>query len=185
MEKHIIWTAYQNFEDWEDDLREEYPDASEDTLYTIMLETNRDYLDDERSNLSDICIPNGICAVGVVETWQGRFTGIPKEAPVSVPDCLRSFCDSESYITFYVDEKGEFRVKEAHHDGTNCYWFRAFKPGVSEEQKERLQGLILSNLPYEKYLRRITYRLGDLIGDVYGWKFPNRPKQSVPDAIPA
>lgn len=28
-------------------------------------------------------------------------------------------------------------------------------------------------------MRRITYRLGDLIGDVYGWSFPHRPKISI------
>ena len=43
---------------------------------------------------------------------------------------------------------------------------------------------ILSNPPdsiLESLLRKYTYRAGDLIGDVYGWNFPNRPKASKPD----
>lgn len=48
MEEHIIWDSSPNFDDWEEDLREEYPDASDDELVNIMYETNNDYLDDER-----------------------------------------------------------------------------------------------------------------------------------------
>ena len=63
MEEHIIWDSSPDFDDWEDDLREEYPDASEEELVNIMYETNNDYLDDERANLRDIEVPNGIFAV--------------------------------------------------------------------------------------------------------------------------
>lgn len=50
MKKHIIWSSTINFEDWEDDLKENYPNLSEDKLYDIAVETNDEYLNDERAN---------------------------------------------------------------------------------------------------------------------------------------
>ena len=125
-------------------------------------------------------MPNGICCMGDLGLWFGRRSGYPNSRLDNVSDCLRSFCTGMSDILIYVDERGELRSRETHHDGTNFYWFRAYKPGVSEAQKQRLKDLIYScqgqTERAEAYMRRITYRLGDLIGDVYGWRFPHRPK---------
>lgn len=180
MEKHVIWDSQPVFEDWKDGLQDEYPDCSEAELRDLMYELNNDDLEEEKSNVRDILIPNGIICVGDLGLWRGRASGIYKNGDLKeVADCLRFFCDGMSELTIYVDGKGELRSRETHHDGTNYYWFRAFKPEVSEEQKERLRDLIYNNQDYEPYLRRITYRLGDLIGNVYGWKFPHRPKASI------
>ena len=182
MEKvHLIWDSAPDFDDWKDDLMEDYPDATEDELRGLMYEINNNYLDDARLELSRIMIPNGICCLGDLGLWYGRRTGYSKHKLVSVSDCLRSFCDSMCETYIYVDEKGELRTREPHHDGTNYYWFRAYKPEVTEAQKEHLEELICSGQEEkaEAYMRRITYRLGDVIGDVYGWKFPNRPKASL------
>lgn len=182
MEKvHLIWDSAPDFDDWKDGLMEDYPDATEDELRELMYEINNGYLDDARMELSRIEIPNGICCLGDLGLWYGRRTGYPRCKLSSVSDCMRSFCDSMCETFIYVDEKGELRTREPHHDGTNYYWFRAYKPEVTEAQKERLEGLISSGQEQkaEAYMRRITYRLGDAIGDVYGWKFPNRPKASL------
>ena len=68
MEEHIIWDSSPDFDDWEDDLREEYPDASEEELVNIMYETNNDYLDDERANLRDIetCVFGRLITMGQI-----------------------------------------------------------------------------------------------------------------------
>lgn len=180
MEEHVIWNSSPDFDDWEDDLREEYPDASEDELVNIMYETNNDYLDDERANLRDIEVPNGIFAVAELGLWNGHFSGVlPHEKePESVSDCLKSYVSGDSELTIYVDEGGDLRIREAHHDGTNCYLFRAYRPEVTEEQKEALWDLAHTGQEYESLMEQLTYRLGDLIGDVYGWTFTNRPECS-------
>lgn len=180
-EVHTIWNSAPDFDDWKDELQSEHPGYTENELRTLMYEINGDYLDDERRNLGDIEIPNGICCMGDLGLWYGRRSGYPKDQLNQVSDCLRSFCDSMSDVHIYVDDKGELRTREAHHDGTNFYWFRAYKPEVSENQKERLKDLLYSGQTEkaEAYMRRITYRLGDLIGDVYGWSFPHRPKISI------
>ena len=81
-----------------------------------------------------------------------------------------------------MDEDGDLRIREAHHDGTNYYLFRAYRPEATEEQKEALWDLAHTGQEYESLMEQLTYRLGDLIGDVYGWTFPNRPECSVKGA---
>lgn len=47
-ENHIVWSDIKlDFDRWKDDLKEQYPDASEDVLISKMYEINSDYLDDE------------------------------------------------------------------------------------------------------------------------------------------
>ena len=74
MKKHIIWSSTINFEDWEDDLKENYPDLSEDELYDIAVETNDEYLNDERANLNIKC-EGSILLVADIGRWDGRSTG--------------------------------------------------------------------------------------------------------------
>ena len=52
-EKHIIWSSYDlDYEDWKDDLEENYPELSEQERITLMYEINGDYLEDERTAFS-------------------------------------------------------------------------------------------------------------------------------------
>lgn len=180
MKQYIIWKSSQDFDDWKENLRAEYPESSDEELMRLMDETNSEYLMDEKANLGGISIPNGILVVADLGLWNGRRNGILKQAEITeVKDCLRGFVNGDSDLTIYVDNKGELRSDEAHHDGTNHYLFRAFKPNVTQEQKDALYELIYYQHEYESRMRRLTYRLGDLIGDVYGWKFNHRPKYSL------
>ena len=70
--EHTIWqNEHLDLEDWSEDLKEYYPDATEDELYPIMIETNNDYLDDERANLDKVVAPNGILCVAKFGLWDG------------------------------------------------------------------------------------------------------------------
>lgn len=181
--KHIIWTSEVNVDAWKDDLQAEHPEMDENEIANLAYELNGEYLNDERLNCAGIRFPNGVFIVADLGLWHGRRTGILPEHKVAaiheVSDCFRSFCDGQSELTIYVDEKGDLRADEAHHDGTNHYIFRAYRPDVSDTQKENLEDLAYTQKDYEKTMKRLTYRLGDLIGDVYGWTFPRRPKCAV------
>lgn len=178
--KHLIWSSEPVFEEWKQSLEADYPDCSEDELTRIMYDLNNDYLDDEKTNLKHLVPSNGILAIGIIGTWRGNRQGVMEHDPVSVPDCMRSYCTGDSEVKFYVDEKGEFCGEEIHHDGRNHYRFRAWRPDVTEEQKEYLRVKAKMGRDCTNSIKRLTYRLGDLIGDVYGWNFPNRPKCSKP-----
>jgi hypothetical protein len=75
-----------------------------------------------------------------------------------------------------VDKKGDFRCDDIHHDGTNHYLYRVYKDGVSEYQKDRLKEKLYEGTATRADVTRITRRLGDEIGKVYGWDFPTHQR---------
>lgn len=168
---HLIWSNYDlDLDDWRDDLQEEYPDFSEQELTEIMYERNAGYLDDERTNLN-IQLSQPILVIADLGLWTGRHSGYKEINSGNVRDCLYS--DSDSYYsTWYVDKLGDLRCDVVHHDGTNHLMYRAYKPGTTEAQRDRLKEKIYDGTATRADITRVTQRLGDAIGKVYGWDFP-------------
>ena len=170
-ERHVIWSNYDlDFDDWKDDLAEEYPDASTSMLEDLMYERNGEYLDDERTNLN-IQLNEPILVIADLGLWNGRRMAYKEILSGNIRDCLYSDYD---YTTWYVDRNGDFRCEDIHHDGTNHYLYRAYKDGISEEQKSRLKDKIYAGTATRSDITRVTKRLGDEIGKVYGWSFPSQ-----------
>ena len=168
---HLIWSNYDlDYEDWRDDLEAEYPELSEDERYYKMLEINQDYLDDERMNLN-IQLSQPILVIADLGLWTGRHSGYKEILSGNIRDCLYSEND---YTTWYVDKDGDFRCDDVHHDGTNHYLYRVFKESATDEQREELLDKIYCGIATQADIDRVTQRLGDEIGKVYGWEFPQR-----------
>ncbi|MBR5090537.1 MAG: hypothetical protein IK093_13995 [Ruminiclostridium sp.] len=171
MEKsdHLIWSNYDlDYEDWRADLESEYPEKTEEERVALMYDINGDYLDDERINLN-IQLSRPILIIGDLGLWNGRFSGYKEIESGNIRDCLYSDTD---YSTWFVDKNGDLRCDAVHHDGTNHYLYRAYKDGVSDEQIENLKWKIYEGKATRTDITRITRRLGDEIGKVYGWEFP-------------
>lgn len=172
--RHVIWSNYDlDFEDWRDDLEAEYPDKSEDELYQLMYEINSDYLADERVNLN-IQLGAPILVIADIGRWDGRYSGYGEIGSGNIRDCLYTEMD---YATWYVDKLGDLRCDAVHHDGTNHYLYRVYKPGVTHEQIDRLKEKLYEGTATRADITRLTRRLGDEIGKVYGWDFPQRIRQ--------
>ena len=168
---HLIWSNYHiDYKDWKEDMEQEFPDLSDDERYYKMLEINEDYLDDERVNL-DIQLSQPILVIGSLGLWNGRHSGYREIESGNIRDCLSARHD---YTTWYVDRHGDLRCDDIHHDGTNHYLYRVFKDGVSEQQRDRLKSRIYSGVVTRSEITRLTRRLGDEIGKVYGWRFPQQ-----------
>lgn len=166
-ERHVIWTNYDlNFEDWRADLEEEFPDLREDELHAMMYEKNNYHLDDERINLN-IQMEMPIIVIADLGLWNGRRMGYKDIESGNIRDCL--YADTD-YTTWYVDHLGDLRCDAVHHDGTNFYLYRAYKPGVSKSQMENLKEKIYHGKVTRSDITRVTMRLGDAIAKVYGWK---------------
>ena len=171
--RHIIWSNDIDYDDWREDLEEQYPDLTEAERMELMYELNGDYLDDERSNL-DIQLSRPILVVGDLGLWHGRRMGYKEIPSGNIRDCLYSDYD---YTTWYVDRNGDFRCDDTHHDGTNHYLYRVYKDNVSQAQKDRLKEKIYNGTATRADIARVTRRLGDEIGKVYGWNFPARQRE--------
>ncbi len=177
-DRHVIWSNYDlDFDDWKDDLAEEYPDTSQSVLEDLMYERNGEYLDDERTNLN-IQLNEPILVIANLGLWNGRRMAYKEIPSGNIRDCLYSDYD---YTTWYVDRNGDFRCEDIHHDGTNHYLYRAYKDGVTEAQKDRLKEKLYSGTATRADITRVTKRLGDEISKVYGWSFPT-PQISRGDA---
>lgn len=187
--KHMIWTDDIFYMDGDlDDLREAYPHADDYELCEMMLESNAEYLDDERLNL-DIDVPEGIIAIADLGLWYGRRTGY-KEVGYNISECLYGNVRGQSYCTWYVDGLGDLACEESHHDGTNYYIYRAWKPGVTYGQKEALLNKLYHGTAKRRDITLCTRRLGDDVAAVYGWsirgrKYGYRAHVSAPVAVNA
>lgn len=175
-EKHIIWSNYDlDYDDWRDDLEEQYPDLSENERVELMYEINSDYLDDERANL-DIQLSRPILVIGDLGLWNGRRMGYKEIGSGKISDCLYSDTD---YSTWYVDRLGDLRCDAVHHDGTNHYLYRTYKEGVRESQMELLKEKLYRGIATRADITRVTRRLGDDIARVYGFSVPRQQRQAV------
>ncbi len=173
-DRHIIWGDISlNFDDWKDDLAEQYPELSEDDLYLKMYETNAEYLGDERMNLN-IQLSQPILVVADIGRWNGRFSGYKEIGSGKISDCLYSEMDM---CEWYVDKYGDLRADAIHHDGTNHYLYRVYKDSATETQIQNLKDKIYDGKATRADITRITKRLGDEIAKVYGFPI-QKQKQS-------
>lgn len=171
--EHIIWSnECSAVEDLRESTEENNPDCSDDEIYEIMCETNAEYLDDERMNL-DIQMAEPILVIADLGLWNGRRSGYKEIVSGNIRDCLYSDND---YSTWYVDRHGDMRCDDIHHDGVNHYLYRAYKEGISEERKDWLKDKIYTGTVTQSDIDRVTKRLGDEIGRVYGWTFEKQIK---------
>lgn len=175
-DRRIVWSDQNlDIEDWREGYKE-YLEANEldldpddeQAIYEWMVETNEEYLSDERMNL-DIQLSQPIIIIGDLGRWNGRVMGYKMIDSGNIKDCLYSDTD---FTEWYVDRYGDLRADAVHHDGTNHYLYRVFKEGVTESQIERLQDKIYLGKATRADITRVTKRLGDEIGRVYGWDFP-------------
>lgn len=173
-ETKIIWSNTDlDFDSWKNDLKAEYPEMNDSELNELMYDINHDNLLNERNNL-DILLNRPIIVIADLGLWDGRKSGYKVIESGNIRDCLYSDCD---YNKWYVDKYGDLRCTAVHHDGTNYYLYRSFKGSVSERQTNKLKDLIYEGKVCRKDILRVTDRLGDRIGHVYGWSFSGRKKQ--------
>ena len=170
MKKHIIWTNRDlKLEDWKDMFDELEvcfdEETSEDEKWDMVYQWNNEYLDDERVNLN-VDVHAGIIAIADLGLWNGRRSGY-KEMGTKISNCLSGTCGD--YVTWYVDELGDLKCEDCHHDGTNYYTYRAWKDGVSLAQMENLEWKIYNGKATRRDITRLTRKLGPYIAEAYGW----------------
>lgn len=168
MKKYIIWSNRDlKLEDWKDCLEDWKPEITDENEQWMLVNMwNDEYLEDERANLN-INLHAGILAIADLGLWDGRKIGY-KEMGTNISNCLGGTCGD--YVTWYVDELGDLRCEDCHHDGTNYYTYRAWKEGVSPFQMENLEWKIYCGKATRRDITRLTRKLGPDIAKVYGWK---------------
>lgn len=172
MKKYIVWQNYNidpEEEDYKDFLEEYYPDVTnEEEKYYIIEELNYQYLDDERACL-DILLDNDIIILADIGLWDGRRRGYEELHSNNIADCLQ-FEKNCEYVEWYVDQYGNFKSTQSHHDGTHYLLYRAWKKDVTEEQKENVLDGLYNGSVSQRTIRRYTEGIGKYVAKVYGWR---------------
>lgn len=160
MKKHTIWSNdYDVIESIRKDMEAE--NEKEVSFYEASY-LNRDYLDDERINLSGIKT-NQIVAIADLGLWNGRRTGY--KLFDSVKDCLYSDCDD---VEWYCD-RYDFKATMIHHDGTNYITYREKKDNISTDQWLNFIDKIFRGIVTKADITRYSKSLTPKIKNVYGW----------------
>ena len=175
-EERVIWDSEEELRDWEKDLEEELPDASEEERWEALREANRDRLLFIREELSKE-YPEGILVAADLGLWDGRRTACREIRSGRLSDCFEAGRDTLR-IRWYVDGAGDLRADDTHHDGVNHYLYRAWKEGTGEEEKIRLKARINGGSASKEEIGRATCRLGDDIGKIQGWTVPERKTEA-------
>jgi hypothetical protein len=177
-EKRMVWQDIDlDINDWIDDLRAEYPDLGEDELIQKMYEINAEYLGDERDNLNIQC-GSEIIVFGDIGRWNGRVCGYKIIESGNIRDCLYSDCDMNEW---YVDRNGDLCSTQIHHDGRNYLYYRKFKDGLSDDDRDDFLDKFCDGKATQKDIDRVTDKIGTIIAQVYGWEFPTEEKRRIPE----
>ena len=188
--KYIIWSNENlDTEDWKESFKEfiemnnlDIDPNDEEKLHKYMVETNDEYLSDERINLN-INVPgtDTILVIADLEFWDGRCSAYREIHADKISDCLYIMDRDTDYATWYLDNRGDFCCDQIHHDGTNHLCYRAYKPNMTEAQKENLKAKLYMGTATRADITRVTQRLGDEIAKVYGWDIPKSKTESEND----
>ena len=167
----MIWESYPEYdEETSRDMAHDFPDRSELERKDIFYEWNADGLQYVKEELNRR-LEEPILVIADLGLWDGRRTGDREIPSGNLADCLSP---EVVYVTWYVDDKGDLRCEDIHHDGTNRYLYREWLSGADEKEKEALLSKIYRGEPYsEKELSRVTRPLGRDIAECFGW-IPSR-----------
>jgi hypothetical protein len=134
----------------------------EDAIYNYMVETNAEYLDDERMNLNKV-VDGRILVIADLGLWNGRRSAYKIVGSGNIKDILGYTYD---YAEFYSDGYN-IRGTECHHDGVNFYEYRIIR---EDRNIENLLNDIYDGKEITRQkLNYYTKSLHKAVAEVYGW----------------
>ena len=126
-----------------------------------------EYLDQIREDLN-FELPREILIYADLGLWNGRRTGYKEITTGVLSNCFYS--DYEP--TWYIDEDNDLRCIDIHHDGTNYYFYRMYKEGINDEEKDKLLDNIYRGVATEEDIMELTEPIGPYINEIYPWTKP-------------
>ena len=170
MKKRIIWSNIDlDINDWRDaysefvDMNELDEDPNdEDAIYEFMIDTNNQYLDDERMNLNQY-VDGRILVIADIGTWQGRRQGYK----ILAGNARNILSDNAEYVEWYGDGYN-IKATAHHHDGTNYYEYRVIREDRNIDTL--LNAIYNGEVITRQKLNYYTKSLYPCIAKIYGWR---------------
>ena len=168
--KHIIWQSSIDPEDYEEILKEEFPNITDEAeKYRLCSILDSEYLDEEKEALSVVTFDHPILCIADIGRWNGRFPAwrfIGDEHKGADLSDIFSFHEGENQ-EFFVED-GELRCYDAHHDATNIYVYRAFI--CDPDDAWPLLDGIANGKDYAHLLDKYTRSLAKDVCEIHGWE---------------
>ena len=176
MNKEItIWTSNPDYEEYRHDLEEDMPAFTEEERIAIFKQANKDCLQFQREEMS-VSFGMPILVVGQLGLWDGAHMAYKQIDSGNLADCFEGSRDTLE-IRWFVDERGDLRCDDYHHDGMNHYLYRVVRNGISETQLDMLKDAIYMGIATREDIETCTARLGDAIGRIYGFSISEPERQ--------
>lgn len=136
-------------------------DVSDEEVWDYAYQDNNFWFECERENL-DVNTDGQIICIASLGLWKGRRTRY-KLLGNNLQDIFKVI--QGDYIKIYFDGFN-LCIEDSHHDGTNYYKFREFKPFVNKELFcDKLYNGDVNN----NDLNRYTNSLRKYVKKIYGW----------------
>ena len=168
-----IWSnADLDYEEWKDWMEEEYPTLSEDERVTMMYEENGHYLEDERLNL-DIQLSQPFWSLPI---WGFGMAGArdTKKFPAAISVTAFTLITTTPHGMWTETEIfGAMTPTMTVQTIISIGYIRTMFPRRRKTGSRKN----LQRHSHQADIARITRRLGDEIGKVYGWSFPTRQRE--------
>lgn len=174
----LIWTSEINLEDWKEEF--EYQQEEEGRCYEESEKwewasfVNCEYLEDERMNLSEE-LPEAVVCLADLGLWDGRRKGCAI-MDKNLNEVLRGHNDDDMEV--YAN-RWNVEATGYHHDGTNYYTYRMFRPGLTDAQKAGFLSRWIDGKADGRDISRYTVSLLPYVAEVYGWKIDGRLKRKT------
>ncbi len=171
-----IWTSEPDYEDVRKEMEEDFPEMSEADRIAIFKQGNLDCLQFQREELS-MKLGMPIFVVAELGLWDGIHMAYKEIDSGQLADCFEPNRDTLS-IRWFVDDKGDLRCDDMHHDGVNHYLYRVIRRDVPQSEIEYLKNVICDGTAFRSEIERCTERLGDAISAIYGFDLPQPERQA-------
>jgi hypothetical protein len=176
-DRHVMWSNENlDLDDWREDVsRSSIPVVRKMSSIEIMCESKR------RLSLRRACepeypaYPSRSLLIADLGLWNGRRMGYKEIPSGNIRDCL--YLEDTTTPPGTWTRRATSVVMTFTMTAPTTIFTAFIKTDVSESQKDRLKEKLYEGTATRADIVRITRRLGDDIGKVYGWTFPTHQRE--------
>ncbi len=177
--KFMIWSHWNYLEDsYREDIKENYPDASEDKIADIAYEYNQMDLEDEICNIRNV-FKNEVLMIGSIALWDGGRNAAKLETDPQKVFGYHGMESAEYYIGKGSTGNWELTGRYGDHDDPFCssHVYIYSVNDISSEEKEDMDEIIFRYINQKESLENTIENLKSYIhspvkeiADIYGWE---------------
>jgi len=162
IEKRLLWTSAPDVALW----HQAHPDAGGPHFHKNVYTDNIEMLVELSRRCAQYAVPNGILALGAV-TEDGKGVRAVVRELRKVDSCLRPFHTAFAEYSIFMTGAGDLYTEEENRGRIDRCLFRAFRFGVSPQQKSVLMAEINEGEICLNKIKAITYGIGKIFEEIF------------------